>query len=313
MAALEDQKIKAREKLLEFSNLYTTPSNNPKEPPLYKYTLHGVCADPHVVYVLEKTMPDDEDDLIRIEAEDWQWWKLSYDRRLSKPVSRERVQEYEVLTAAKDQANTALLVYASDRATSFSPADLPPQLLNFVRLDNANFAKEFDTLPFHQPNSPAKRKADDGDDDDLGLKLYRSPPQGTHPEISQTTNTTDPTLPAYIDTPSPPASLSHIVSTQREPRTTAASYDDIIPTSLQATGPIIDPNSMALDNDYEEGQEMQDRGRGMGLLQRGEGDQYILGDYVPEISMEDRDDDEVEEIEVRRVGVEREEDDEKMG
>ena len=298
---------------MEFSKLYTTPSSDPKQPPHHKYTLHGVCADPHIVYVLEKTVPDDDDDLIRIEAEDWQWWKLSYDRRQSKPVSRMTVQENEVLAAARDQANTALLVYASERAASFNSGELPPQLLDFVRRDNETFAKEFDTPPSPQPTSPAKRKADDGgDDDDIGLKLYRSPPQGTHAEISQSTNAIDPTLPTYTDTPSPPASLRHTLPTQRKSRTAAASYDDIIPTSLQATGPIIDPNSMALDDDYDElRQEMQDRGKGIVSLQRGEGDKYTLGDYVPEISMEDRDDDEVEEIEVRRVGVGREDDDER--
>ncbi len=78
-----------------------------------------------------------------------------------------------------------------------------------------------------------------------------------------------------------------------------ASYDDIIPTSLQATGPVIDPNSMVLD-DSEGGQEMQDRGGGMGLLPRGKEKKndggYSLGDYVPEIPMEDREDDEVEEV-----------------
>ena len=250
--------------------------------------------------------------MIRIEAEDWQWWELRYDRAQSKPISRRKVQELEVLTAAKDQASTALLVYASERATCFNPGKLPPQLLSFVQSDNDTFAKEFDTLPSPQPASPAKRKADGGGEDDIGSKLYRSPPQAQNSEIPLSMNATDPTLPTYVDTPSPPTSLRHIVPTQRKPRTVAASYDDIIPTSLQATGPTIDPNSMALDDDYDElGQEMQDRGRGIGLLQRGEGEKYALGDYVPEISMEDRDDDEVEEIEVRRLGVGREEEGER--
>ena len=56
---------------------------------------------------------------------------------------------------------------------------------------------------------------------------------------------------------------------------------------------------MGFDN-YEGGQEMQDRGHGMGLLQDGKDGMvkggYSLGEYVPEISMDEGEDDEVEEI-----------------
>ncbi len=76
------------------------------------------------------------------------------------------------------------------------------------------------------------------------------------------------------------------------------SYDDLIPTSLRATGPTIDPTVMALDpdgtNDY--GQEMKERGGQKGLLQRQkkvkEKQEYSLGSYVPEITMEDDEEDE---------------------
>ncbi len=78
----------------------------------------------------------------------------------------------------------------------------------------------------------------------------------------------------------------------------AASYDDLIPTSLQTAGPTIHSSSMVLD-DYEDGQEMQDRGGGMGLLQRGKNEEgYALGDYVPEISVEDREDGETEHVDL---------------
>lgn len=78
----------------------------------------------------------------------------------------------------------------------------------------------------------------------------------------------------------------------------AGSYDDVIPTSLRASGPTIDPSSMALDldgaNDY--GQEMKERGGHKGLLHRQknvkEKQEYSLGSYVPEISMEDEEEDE---------------------
>ena len=78
----------------------------------------------------------------------------------------------------------------------------------------------------------------------------------------------------------------------------AGSYDDVIPTSLRSTGPMIDPSSTALDldgtNDY--GQEMKERGGQKGLLHRQkmvkEKQEYSLGSYVPEIIMKDDDEDE---------------------
>ena len=75
------------------------------------------------------------------------------------------------------------------------------------------------------------------------------------------------------------------------------SYDDVIPTSLRATGPTIDPTSTTLDQDgaNDHGQEMKERGR-RGVLQRQkkakEKQDYSLGSYVPEITMEDEEEDE---------------------
>ena len=72
----------------------------------------------------------------------------------------------------------------------------------------------------------------------------------------------------------------------------------MIPTSLRATGPTIDPTFMALDPDgtNHSGQEMKERGRQKGLLHRQrnvkEKHDYSLGSYVPEIAMEDDEEDE---------------------
>ena len=88
LKTLEDSKARAREKLLEFSKLYTSPSDDHEGPPYHKYRLCGVCAEPQIVYVLEQTKPNDENDMLSTEAEDWQWWKLSFDRRESVPVQR---------------------------------------------------------------------------------------------------------------------------------------------------------------------------------------------------------------------------------
>ena len=130
------------------------------------------------------------------------------------------------------------------------------------------------------------------------MKLYRSPPHDQDAENSHVTASTDPTLPAYSSSPSPSGSLGQMTEINQRKARNAGSYDEILPTSLRATGPTIDPNSMVL-NDNENGQEMQDRGCGMDLLQGGKDGKdegrYILGDYVPEISMGDREDEAIEE------------------
>lgn len=86
-AAFEDSKKCAIEKLEEVSKLYTKAAPDSDDPPHYKYTLRGVCSDPKTVYVLEKTQPDVEDDILSTEAKDWQWWKITYIGSDSKPVS----------------------------------------------------------------------------------------------------------------------------------------------------------------------------------------------------------------------------------
>lgn len=88
LAAFEVSKERAREKLDEFSKLYTKPSDEPNAPPQYKYTLRGVCSSLNTMYVLEKTRPDFTDDILSSEAKDWQWWKIGYIATDSKPVSR---------------------------------------------------------------------------------------------------------------------------------------------------------------------------------------------------------------------------------
>ena len=87
LAALELSKKEASQKLQELSRLYTKAPDNEDEPPHHKYTLRGVSADPHTTYVLEKTRPENDNDLLRLEAEDWQWWKISYSVGDAKPVS----------------------------------------------------------------------------------------------------------------------------------------------------------------------------------------------------------------------------------
>ena len=75
-------------------------------------------------------------------------------------------------------------------------------------------------------------------------------------------------------------------------------YDDTIPLSLQTEHETIDPKALAYNDvdllgDLDNGQEMQERSGGMGVVPGGTGvgvGEYALGSYQPEIVMEDLDD-----------------------
>ena len=144
-----------------------------------------------------------------------------------------------------------------------------------------------------EPATPTKRKADDND---LDMNNHRSPP---HDRSYDATSIDEFGLnPSGYDTsPSPPHQPVQPRISPRKAGVTG-SYDNVIPTSLRATGPTIDPTSMALEpdgtNDY--GQEMRERVGQRGLL-HGQKDvkekpEYSLGSYVPEITMEDDEEDE---------------------
>lgn len=292
MKTFEEGRARAQEKLKEISRLYTIPSNDPKQPPHEKYTLRGVSTGANVVYVLEKTKPDEEDDMLSTEAKDWQWWKIEYLSTETKPVVPGKVTEADVLKAASTDSRSALLVYANDKAVSYESGDLPSPLHNFVRADNLSFSAELDGLDPPAPATPTKRKADDND---LDMNNHRSPPYDrTYDPISN--DDLDPNPPGYDSSPSPPHLPIYPRISPRKVGMTG-SYDDVIPTSLRATGPTIDPTSMALDQDgtNDRGQEMKERGR-KGVLHRQknvkEKQEYSLGSYVPEITMEDDEEDE---------------------
>lgn len=291
LKTFEESKERAREKLDEFSKLYTKPSDEPNAPPHHKYTLRGVCSSSHTMYVLEKTQPDTTEDILSSEAKDWQWWKISYVSTDSKPVLRTKVREIEVLKAAKDEARNALLVYASERAISYEAGELPSQLRNFVRADNLSFAAELEKSTSPKPMTPTKRKADDSDGDELSSKFYRSSPQRKENAVPSN-RATDPTLPAYTSLSSPPFSPSRSTQTSTRNLRSIDSYDDMIPTSLRNPSSTVDPTTMMLDevDGSETGQEMLDRG-GRILLPTGKDKAnhgYQLGSYVPEITMEDK-------------------------
>ena len=74
---------------------------------------------------------------------EYQWWRITYSASDTKPVCKMKVDEDLVLQAAMEEGKTAILVYASERATDerFNQP-LPAALENFVRADNLAFAAE---------------------------------------------------------------------------------------------------------------------------------------------------------------------------
>ena len=130
-------------------------------------------------------------------------------------------------------------------------------------------------------------------------RLYHSPQDEEYVDLSSSAVGVDPTLPAYASTsPSPPFSPSRPSHSSARNLRNLGGYDNQIPRSLRATGPIIDPSSMMLNQDdpSEMGQEMQDRGGSIGMLHRRNetvDSGYTLGSYVPEITMDDKDEEDV--------------------
>lgn len=257
LQAFEKSKEQAREKLREVSKVFTEPSDIPEENPRDKYTLRGVCAEPHTVYVQEWAKPGSSSDLLDVSTDEWKWWKLKYEVSATQPISCTNVREIEVLQAARHESPSALLVYANDRAMAVDNQELPSPLKSFVEADNRAFAAELASStppPSNNQTNP-----------------FRSPTTETRPPGNETAFD----LPPYNDrnrTFSPP------------PRD--RTYDDYIPASLR-------PDNH--DDDYmnvDESMEMMEREGAEGVLMGDGGKGYQLGSYAPEIRMEDEDEDE---------------------
>ncbi|OQD78806.1 hypothetical protein PENANT_c079G11071 [Penicillium antarcticum] len=163
---LEISKEKAVASLREIAKTLTEPSESPSEPPSYKYTLRGVCTEPHVTYVLSNAKAGSPDLMDMEEESGEQWWRISYSTEDGKTGQAEKrkakgdntapqngdvvgysvskVQENEVLQAARDEWRSVLLVYASENAMKAPVDPAPSQLQAFVNRDNDAFEAEFD-------------------------------------------------------------------------------------------------------------------------------------------------------------------------
>lgn len=157
LQTLEESRQETLRKFADISHWYTRPSIEPGKPPSLRYTLRGVSAAKDTIYVLENTRALGSDDLLNDRAEEWQWWKLSFSQGQAQPVSQTRVREIEALKAARDESNSALLVYASEKAVALERSNLPPQLRNFVRADNLNFASELGKCEGSKPTTPIEQ------------------------------------------------------------------------------------------------------------------------------------------------------------
>lgn len=136
-----------------YSKTLTEPSEFPNEPPTHKYTLRGVCTEPHVTYVLKSANTSDPNDLMELDDgshSSEQWWRISYSTEDGKTRQAEKraaqgnqsasqhgdvigytakkVREIEVLRAAREEWRTVLLVYASDQAINAKVEPAPMQL-----------------------------------------------------------------------------------------------------------------------------------------------------------------------------------------
>ncbi|KAI9929947.1 hypothetical protein ASPWEDRAFT_23675 [Aspergillus wentii DTO 134E9] len=160
---LELRKQSAMETLRGYSKMLTEPSTSPAEPPHHAYTLRGVCTEPHVTYVLRRRGADGAEDAMDTAENEWQWWRISFSTDDAKTRQAEsntssssasknadvigytarKVREVEVLRAAREESNTALLVYANNNALGVQEEPIPPQLKNFVDIDNRSFEAEF--------------------------------------------------------------------------------------------------------------------------------------------------------------------------
>lgn len=287
--AFEQTKEELRNLGKENALFCTQPTNNSETSPKHKYTLRGVVTTLQTSYVLERTKPVEDDDLISLEVDDWQWWQLEYVSSDAKPVVTTKVDEEDVLRAARTDSRNVLLVYADEHAIKYQPTPLPSQLVNFVRMDNLSFQGELEEYVQSTRESPIKRKAMSDDQDDIVTEHSRSPPFSRDHYLD---DSLDPNPPDYDETPLPPAPMQSFRTLK--PKTgVAGSSDDTIPISLRLSGQALDSTYTALDQgDTVEGsQEMQERNGGPSLLQaRADLDEaYRLPDYVPEYNMDEED------------------------
>lgn len=151
IADLQNRRQKAVKTLRNYSKFLTEPSESPTEPPQHRYTLRGVCTEPHITYVLRPVTSHNSEqatDLQPSAGDRWQWWRISFSTDDAKARRAEtnrdgkaaasaadvvgytarKVREIEVLHAAREESKNVLLVYANSNAISVQAQPLPAEL-----------------------------------------------------------------------------------------------------------------------------------------------------------------------------------------
>ncbi|KAK2794021.1 hypothetical protein FQN50_009955 [Emmonsiellopsis sp. PD_5] len=291
LKSLEERKQRAIQTLRDTSKQFTDPSDDSTISPHRKYTLRGVCTQPHITYVLQRSSKKGSE----IAADTsptrdvWQWWRISFsvdDEKTRVAESqksstagaqtrkRDRVQiprntdvagytakpvrEIEVLRAAKEEAPSVLLVYANENAVTFEEGSLPPQLQTFVNADNEAFEAEIQDIVGEQEQGPREHTSESSnsswpDMEPLGGQSSESGSgAAAAAALSKNTNTTAAPQIKRASTGGGPAQK------QKHYR----SYDDRIPASVGAESAYVSPEN----SDKEP--EMQERS-GSGILSHG--------------------------------------------
>lgn len=197
---LAQEKEKSRKVILEMSRA-PLPGGEEKNCQ-YRYTLRGVATKPSVTYVLQPLAQGDRPSSPSLgdetAPEGYCWWRVEYMANGTK-IEKAKIADHEVLRAVELEHNSALLVYASDDATSLEDYyELPAPLQAFVARDNAEFEKELkeaDDLPSYafdqemrdQPRESIERRgssdslaAVNGDDDPPGYDINDRSGLGYH-------------------------------------------------------------------------------------------------------------------------------------
>lgn len=169
----KNQKSTILAKMYELATEFTEPEDE-SSPLKLRYTLRGVATKPNVTYLLRRVESDEASP-----DPEWQWWRTtsSCEEAKKEPVvygpsprpdnnlaaqgpystwhgnstkedgtiisyAVQKVDEAEVLQAAKEEYEAVLLVYATDHAVNFTGSPLSAPLSMFARADNKAFEKE---------------------------------------------------------------------------------------------------------------------------------------------------------------------------
>ncbi|KAK2795274.1 hypothetical protein FQN52_006204 [Onygenales sp. PD_12] len=80
LKSLEERKQRAIQTLRDTSKQFTNPSDDSAISPHRKYTLRGVCTQPHITYVLRRSSKKEPETAASTSPtpDVWQWWRISF-------------------------------------------------------------------------------------------------------------------------------------------------------------------------------------------------------------------------------------------